>query len=178
MSRNMRQPSELELKQYYITEKMTISEISKILNMAQGKIYNFLKKYDIPTRNHRETGMTGKHLTEEHKKIISMTHKGKKWSEETLEKQKIAQNKGIGRKELHNGYVRIYFPSHPKSDKRGWILEHDLIMECNIGRWLDKDEVVHHKNGIKDDNRLENLELMKRSEHMKLHMKKKEVMTY
>ena len=49
------------------------------------------------------------------------------------------------------------------------ILEQRYIMEKVIGRPLEKDEIVHHINGIKDDNRLENLKLMTAEEHNHLH---------
>lgn len=58
------------------------------------------------------------------------------------------------------GYVLIYSPEHPKGKSNGYVHEHRLVMEKQLGRYLEKTESVHHKNGIKDDNRLQNLELM------------------
>ena len=51
------------------------------------------------------------------------------------------------------------------------IPEHRKVVEKFLGRKLDKDEVIHHINGIRDDNRIENLQIMTRAEHMNLHRK-------
>ena len=71
------------------------------------------------------------------------------------------------------GYVLIWSPDHPNKSKRGYVQEHRLIIEKEIGRYLTKEEVVHHINNIRDDNRIENLKLMTRSEHTKLHLKER-----
>ena len=73
-----------------------------------------------------------------------------------------------------SGYKMIYSPNHPNSTT-DYVMEHRLIMEEEIGRLLKEDEVVHHKNEIKDDNRIENLELMKVGEHITKHNKGREV---
>jgi hypothetical protein len=58
-----------------------------------------------------------------------------------------------------NGYVLISGRGHPNSEKGGRIREHILIMSKYLSRPLRKGEQVHHKNGIRNDNRIENLEL-------------------
>lgn len=66
------------------------------------------------------------------------------------------------------GYVRIYCPMHREANTRGYVYEHRLIAEKMTGRELFSNEVVHHKNGIRWDNREENLEVMDKIEHSKL----------
>lgn len=71
--------------------------------------------------------------------------------------------------EDRDGYIRVYSGKHPYRRGRKMILEHVMVMEAAIGRPLRPDECVHHLDGDRKNNALENLQLMTRSEHSKLH---------
>ena len=58
------------------------------------------------------------------------------------------------------GYFYILTKDHPGANGVGYVAQHRLVMEAHIGRYLAKEERIHHKNGIKCDNRLENLQLL------------------
>ena len=73
-----------------------------------------------------------------------------------------------GRTKTYEGYIMFYCPGHP-SARQNYVLEHRLIMEGHLQRYLTKREIVHHKNGIVDDNRIENLEVMSPSQHSSHH---------
>lgn len=73
-----------------------------------------------------------------------------------------------------DGYIYIYSSNHPYKDSHGYVFEHRLIVEKEIKRYLLPSEHIHHINGNKQDNRIENLKILTNSEHLKLHWQESE----
>jgi len=73
------------------------------------------------------------------------------------------------------GYIKVRVGKiHPLADPYGYCYEHTLVIVSALKRRLGKGEVVHHKNGDRTDNRLENLEVMTDVEHGRLHPKNRD----
>lgn len=174
-------PKKEDLIRYYLSG-YSMKEIGETLGFSTGKIHKYFHIYNIEPRNWGSNNEFARIKMSKSLKGRTSPRKNIRLSEEEKRKLSIAKTKkGIGhKKKRKDGYNYIYFPDHPKCTKDGYIMEHDLIMECYIGRWLKEKEVVHHINHKRDDNRIENLQLMTTSEHARLHMleRKKGVMTY
>jgi hypothetical protein len=72
-----------------------------------------------------------------------------------------------------DGYVYVKNPEHPRARKDGYILEHILVLEKKLGRYLTDNEHSHHINRIRDDNRPENLTVLTSSKHVIHHNKER-----
>lgn len=136
--------------------------------------YGRLKKYGTITPEHftRKCECCGEEYSSKwwKQKFCSKICYTKMHSHKTFIEYRIANNidlsipkkpkapNGSGHREP-NGYIYITKMRHPNATKSGRIYEHTYVMSEHINRPLIKGESVHHKNGIRDDNRIENLEL-------------------
>lgn len=100
---------------------------------------------------------------------IRLAHKEGRWHLPNPPNSYGASNTNWkGGKKRQGGYIYVLAPpDHPVRGKqkgtRRYIAEHRLVMERHLGRYLDNREQVHHRNGVKDDNRIENLEVVTRA---------------
>lgn len=131
-------------------------------NKSNSTLYNFMNR-----RKGCKSCMQKGSKNHQHGKILSENRRKK--SSLPLNKNPNWNN---GRFLTTSGYVYIRVCNHPYTNKQGYIAEHRLIMEKKLGRYLNSKEVVHHINGIKDDNRIQNLMLFaSNSDHIKFHKK-------
>lgn len=166
------------LRRLYIDERKTMSQIGEMLGVNAVAIYYRLKKFGIPTRDKHDHPISDR--VRDNARRVGRNRKGAKHTDEAKRKMSKAQagklnkpSKYGGHTKNRSGYLYVYCPSHPYCSSDGYVMEHRLVMENSIGRYLEKDEVVHHINKNKKDNRIENLQLMTRSEHAKLHTEMK-----
>lgn len=167
------------LKQMYFEQNKNQYIIAAELGCTAGSICQWFKKLGIQT--HINGHFTkGRKLSEEEIERIRRMHTGKILSPETKRKLSLSRKgkspigKSIrfqGRRNRSDGYIAIYIPNHPASSSDGYVMEHRLVMERKLGRFLNPEEEVHHINEVKNDNREENLKLfISKKEHMKFHM--------
>jgi hypothetical protein len=154
--RRLRKDSKLagkleEAAALYASGKST-TEIAEIFGTHSGNVYRILKSCGVPIRSKSEAVKNA-------------------FSSGRLTVNRGAANPSWrgGRVRHSAGYVLVRCPEHPRADPKGYVYQHILVAEEELGRPLGDDEVVHHVNGRKDDNRPCNLRMMTQTAHKRLH---------
>ncbi len=135
--------SKKELVKLYLHEGKSTNDIGKIYDVSDWAVVYRLRKYNIPGRTLKEAiklaVLQGKYKAHGDRSGVN----SRNW-------------KG-GRKKEKEGYTRAYSPDHPRAVTGKYVMEHIIIWEEVNKCLLPKGWVIHHFNGIKNDNRIENL---------------------
>ena len=128
----------IRIKELYVDKKLSLWQIANEFNCNKATISDRLKKQGVEVK-----GGGWVHPME-----LNPTWKGGKTHSQ--------------------GYVLVMNKTHRRANTNGYVWEHILVWENTHKKELPKGWVIHHLNGIKDDNRPENLLAMKRGEHINL----------
>lgn len=171
------------LNKLYLLEGKSLRQVGLLLDETPKQISRYLVKFNIKARPFSTKGITGWAkgipMRQEVKDKLREAHMGKKLSKSHREKviqtlltgdrEKNANWKG-GKYLSREGYIYLRLPKHPNVLSNGYFAEHRYVMEQKLGRTIGRFEHVHHINGIKSDNRSENLELLNGQTHTLITM--------
>lgn len=175
MKKLFNQEQEKEICSMYISGN-TLDKIAKIKDCNKSTIKRVLYRNNLncrPWSTSEEGKNKLKELLEKRWKNGKM-HSGMLGKVHSKETKQLMSEIKIGNKNpFWNGgrkidkYIYVLCPDHPsrKNKTSKYVAEHVLVIEKQIGRYLNKNEYIHHRNGIKTDNRVENLEIVTKRIH-------------
>lgn len=136
------------LNKLYWEDSLSLRLIARQFNCSKSAVTWALRKFNIPIRKPKEALI-----------VRDQTGRGR-----LVNGSNNPMWRG-GRSQTSSGHIRIWTPNHPKATKRGTVLEHILVWERVTGKSLPDNWVIHHLNGIPNDNRPKNLLAMPRKCH-------------
>ena len=151
-----------ELKRLYLVDKQSLSKIARAVGTSISTVRRHLLSAGVELRT-RADGI--RNNPEQGSWFKGRTYKMSEKTKDLLRNAKLKHSAlyAKGTRVKSTGYIE-----YTKGTNKGRC-EHCVVMEQHLGRKLRTDEVVHHINRNRKDNRLNNLQLMTRSEHSKLH---------
>jgi len=161
------------LQDTYVDQRLTLLETANKLGISVGAVTKYLNKYGIRRITHHINDDKLRELYGNKIPIIDIAKiLGVSKSAVFLHLNKLGvhQHRGNwkGGRIQNNGYIYIFAPDYWHTSKNGYVPEHVMVWEQTHNQHLPDGWVVHHLNGIKDDNRPENLAGLPNGEHVGL----------
>lgn len=139
-----------ELEDLYIKKKWTLTSLAGHYKVKVDTIRSILVDYGISIRSTLE--------------VLKLSAPSRVW-----DKDGHGRNWQGGRsKNTTNGYTTIWMPEHHRASKQGYVYEHILVWEQTYNKHVPDGYHVHHLNGVRTDNRPENLQALPQGEHIGL----------
>lgn len=179
------------VKKWYLEDNVTIREIAQRVGCKWRAIYHYLERNGIARKGRTESNriwFENKHapyydiIKECYEKDVPLREIAKRTHIGAYSIAKIAKKLGLKPKSFsgrvrekssnwkggyksYHGYIRIRMPEHPYAASDGYVPQHRLVMEQKLGRYLLPSEHVHHRDGNKSNNDIENLLLISPANH-------------
>lgn len=138
------------LQRLYWDEKLSLKQMERVLGIDDVSIFTAMVHYNISRRSAGD----GLRLGFQQGRIKANRRRGENHP-----------NWGGGKQKMSGGYIGILQPDHPRAGKKGYVREHILVWEAAHNTTLPQGWVVHHLNGVVDDNRAENLVALPNTRH-------------
>ncbi len=146
------------LRRKYVDEKLSINDIAALIGCSSGAVGSSLVWSGVKLRNVKDA--------------LQNKYANGRWG-------KDASNYKGGRSKTSGGHITILSPEHPFATRAGYVMEHRLVMEEYLGRYLEEDWVIHHIDGDKTNNLLLNLMLLPdRAVHSRVHFEANKEIAY
>ncbi|WP_308531100.1 HNH endonuclease [uncultured Paenibacillus sp.] len=171
--------NEAWLRKMYVDERKSRRQIGDICGVNENTIRYYMSKFGISARRGKDR------MTESVRAHLSCTNSGRTpWNAGLAGSYQPWTKHGKDAPGYKGGVVELVFdglkyrkvltPKHPYADANGYVFEHRLVCERVLGRFLDPNELVHHRDGDSLNNDPANLFIFYgNSDHMKYHFAKK-----
>ena len=153
------------LREQVQDKKLSLRTIAKNVGSSYGGVMYAVKRFKIEVPEKKAGPKPGTNMRQIATEAYRKKYPNGRFGAEAAHWKGGKRNLG-----KNHQYVGIYMPDHPNATSEGYVMEHRLVAEGKIGRYLNPGEIVHHINGIKHDNRPENLEVVNgHKEHARVH---------
>lgn len=157
----------------------TIQRVAEKHNVSKKLVLNYMNFHKIPRNKKSDKSEVAHEICCLAKKGLNSNEIAKQKNMSLTQVNKYIKLFDIPVERYHkgftktwSGYILLYKPGYPKANKKGYVREHVFVIEEFLGRTLTEDEVVHHIDENKANNKIENLQLMTKYEHKCLHSSK------